>query len=405
VEADTPLVVRHDGVTYPAAGLARGAAFELFSSDAGPGWLPNTHPGAHWAYRRFTAAAEVEVVSGTAERPEDEPLLAPVNRTMSWEVLHRLSQSPSTAEDSVIVRVRRTAGVRRGTRMVRFLGRGGLADHLAGALPNGFCYRESDVAHLRTPGDLAVLGGDGSDAAAVFALRWRAIDPLDYEIPTGPAFAGLVGMPTHARTGPPIIGTGFAPTARNLIPEFVTADLADLPLPAGAALVAYTTDGTEVPLFSYLPEQRAWIRMCGAQWRHLLTGAGVPADQEYFMVTPGTRLVGTYRGEVYEAVADPPAEFRVAARNRAARFPVDHLARRTLRATWRGAEFTVARVEGDWLRLRLCRPDAEQVTRTGVQCVERGRYEVWTGRANVTEVREVDVTYPDVPAAAAAERR
>ena len=207
-------------------------------------------------------------------------------------------------------------------------------------------------------------------------------------------------MPPHDRVGPPVIGSGFAPASQRLIPEFVTADLADLPLTANASLIAYTSDGTEVTLYSYLPEQRAWTRMFGPQWRHLVAGVPgssrgpFPADQEYLPTEPApSRFVGQHNGEVYEAIADPPGEFRVAAKTRAARYPVEALARRLPYGTCRNARCTVIRSEGEWLRLRLCRPTGDSVTTLSAHCVERGLYEVWAPAAEVTDARTVDLPY------------
>jgi hypothetical protein len=314
-----------------------------------------------------------------------------------------MSQTPSQAR--AVEAIRRTATVRRGTRMIKFLSARQLSGHLRGWPLSGFCYRVHDVAHLRTPADLAVLTGDPvrTGAEVVFGLRWRAVDPMEYAIPLGAGtdqFAGLASMPSHDRHGPPVIGTGFAPTDRHLIPEFVLTDLAELPLPAGSSLVAYTPDGTEVTLYAYLPEQRGWTRMHGPQWRHLLgevpasKSGPFPADQEYFPVPPAlSRYVGRYKGELYEAIADPPDEFRVASKTRAARYPVEALARRIPYASWRAVRCTVIRAEGEWLRLRLCRPDADQVSALGAHCVERGIYEAWAPAAEAVDAREVDIWY------------
>ena len=371
--AVTTLRVLLDGDWYPAEEVARGAAYALFAHASGAGFLPTrgrapgTRTGA--SCTRPTCSRCRGPVSDTP----DGPLYAPVSRALDWPAVHRMSQRP--AAESLIGEIRRTATVRPGTRMVKVLSARQLAGHLRGWLPCGFCYREYDVAHLRTPAELAVLHGDGEPAGdAVFALRWRAVDARDYEIPTADRYRGLVVMPPHDRVGPPVIGTGFAPATRDLIPEFVTADLADLPLTANASLVAYTADGTEVTLYSYLPEQRAWTRMFGPQWRHLLADAAVPAEQEYFPTEPGpVRFVGTYHGEAYEAVADPPDEFRVLAKTRAARYPVDALARRCGYATWRGAQCTLVRAEQYWLRVRLTRPDASARTASSAACTRRGR--------------------------------
>ncbi|GIJ48452.1 hypothetical protein Val02_53380 [Virgisporangium aliadipatigenens] len=397
---DASLTVTFDGVVHPAVSVARGAAYELFGADPGPGWLRNPRPGARWPFRRFVPAAEADLISGTPDAAEDAPLYAPVSRRLSWDALHALSQRPADVDSATIHAVRRTATVRRGTRMALVLPATALADYLHGALPGGFCYRESDIAHLRTPAELSVLGGDGTEVGVSFVLHWRATDGADFEVPVGPRFAGLVAMPTGSRVGPPVIGTGFAPSSHHLIPEFVTRDFADLPVPARASLVAYTPDGSEVQLYSYLAEQASWVRMCGPRWRPLLELAGVNPEQEYFHVAPPlTRLVGRYRGDIFDAIADPPEEFRVAAKNRAARWAVETLARRRYEVTWQGAATTVVRAEERWLRLRLCAPDPDNVARLGAQCVARGLYETWVPRGHVAELHEVDLEYPPPRAA------
>lgn len=345
--------------------------------------------------------------------PEEQPLLAPVTPTMSWSAVHAMSQARvreprgPTDVDAITV-IRRTATIRRGTRMIKILSGRQLNAYLHGRRPAGFCYREFDITHLRAPADLALLTGDGGaqhdHGQGIFALRWRAVDPSDYAIPFAqpvgdlPSYPGLLAISPHDRLGPQVLGTGFAPSQHHLIPEFVTYDLADLPMPAGTSLVAFTPDGIEVSLYLYLPEQRAWTRMFGPQWRHLVAGVPeIPPDQEYVQIATdhaaGPRLVGRYRGEHYEALADPPHEFLVLARVRAARYPVEALTRRTRYATWRGALCTVVRAEGEWLRLRLCRPDPDSTPVIGAQCVERGVYEVWAPTSDVSDVHEVDVAY------------
>lgn len=398
--------VHFDGATYPAEEVGRGAAFEVFAEHRGTGFLPNPRPGARYPFRRFVHASEIAGVVGATESPDDEPMVMPVSRALDWDAVHRMSQSPVQA--GRVAPIRRTATIRRGTRMIKFLSARQLSGHLRGWPISGFCYRAYDVAHLRTPADLAVLVGEPTAAGdVVFAIRWRAVDPVDYAVPfgsgaAGPAddFTGLVAMPPHDRLGPPVIGTGFAPSERHLIPEFVTADVAELPLTASSSLVAYTPDGSEITLYTYLPEQRAWTRMHGPQWRHLLAevpgskDGPFPADQEYFPIAPAlSKFVGRYRGEVYEAIADPPGEYRVAAKTRAARYALEALARRAPYATWRSARCTVVRAEGDWLRLRLCRPDGDQVAALSAHCVERGVYESWAPKAEIVDGRELDLWY------------
>jgi hypothetical protein len=354
-------------------------------------------------------AAEADDTAAIAD-VVDQPLMAPVTPALSWSWVHSLTQTPPDrrrpAEAEVVAQIRRSATVQRGTRMMKLLNGRQLGAHLGGRLVNGFCYRAYDLAGLHTAAELALLTTDVAGVVGepvVFALRWRAVDPIDYAVPFSlpvdelPAFPGLAGIRPHERVGPPVLGTGFAPSSHHVIPEFITSDFADLPMAATSSIAAYTADGTEVLLYQYLPEQRAWVRMFGPQWRHLF--AGLPelaTDQEYVPVNPdrtvGTTLVGTYQGEMYEAVADPPHEFRVLARVRAARYPVNQLARRVWYASWRGVTCTVVRAEGDWLRLRLCRPDGQNTIALAAQCAERGVYEVWAPSAEVAPHR-VDYEY------------
>lgn len=393
-----PLHVRYQGNEYAAEPVSGGAAYEIFAAEPLPGFLPNRRPGAHQPFRRFVPACDVDVVRGAAPQPAERALSVPVFRDVSWASVHGLSQVPRATTSQLLATVRGSIDIQRGTRMVKVLSGRQLAGHLHGWLPQGFCYREFDIAHLRTPAELAILRSDTEGDArdeVIFALRWRAVDPSDYEIPYIEKYNGLVRMPPRDRLGPAVLGTGFAPSGQQLIPEYVTAGLADLPYPAWSELVAFTPDGTEVMLYNYLPEQRTWTRLFGPQWRHLFAGVpGIPPEQEYFVVPPApTRLIGRYRGEDYEAIADPPDEYRVLAKTRSARYAVESLARRTVYGTWRGVLAMITRAEGDWLRLRLPDPSRESVTATGATCIERGIYEVWAAATEVIEQHTSDTRY------------
>ena len=310
---------------------------------------------------------------------DDSPLMAPLSRTIGWAEVQRMSQSAMHRDDPLLHGIRATAVVRRGTRMVKVLSATQLAGHLNGWLPYGFCYRGRDIAHLRTPADLALLRTDGTgdtESEVAYALRWRAVDPADYEVPAGPVQKGLTGLPSHSRLGPMVLGTGFTPSSDDLIPELVTTDLADLPMPANAQLVAYTPGGDAVTLFAYQPEQHGWLRLAGPRWRHLLASLpGVSPDREY------------------EAVADPPEEFRVRALTRAARYPVSALSRRAEQALWRGVTGWVLQRDETWTRLRVARPDADAVALLGARCYERGVYEVWAPTSELVDHRVVDFPY------------
>ena len=166
--------------------------------------------------------------------PLEPPLSAPLRRDLGWTQVQRMSQSAAYRDDPVLRRIRATAAIRRGTRMVKVLSAAQVAGHLGGWLPYGFCYRACDIAHVRDPGELALLRTDGgTDVDAAYALRWRAVDPLDYEVPAGPGQPGLAVLPTHARVGAMVLGTGFSFSTDELIPEYITAGFADLPMPAG----------------------------------------------------------------------------------------------------------------------------------------------------------------------------
>lgn len=385
---------------YAAEMIAGGAAYEIFASDPDPGFLPNPRPEARWPYRRFVHVSEVggeSAINACAETLLSAPLAAGV----TWCRIHERSQSPygDEATRALLRTVRASASVRCGTKMVKPLSSRQVVRLLSGApVVSGFCFREHDVAHLRTPLQRRVLSGDPmpADDYAAFALRWRAGDPVDYTVPAGDPWTGMSRIPGSARRGGPVLGTGFLPSNQHLLPEFVTADLADLPLPARAEVLAYTADGTELTMFQYVTEQSAWTRMAGTRWRRLQAELpGIDPHQEWFPVKPASHagLTGEYRGRRHAAVADPPHGFRIAARSQAARFPVTSVRRAFTRATWRDVAVTVTGEQEGWRRLRPVAPEESVLATTGAECVERGVYEVWAPEDEVEEVREAEVAY------------
>jgi len=393
-------------VRYAAEMIAGGAAYELFTSEPAQGFLPNPRPEARWPYRRFVHVSEIggeSAIVACAESLLSAPLVAGV----TWRRIHEQSQSPygDEATRTLLRAVRDSARVRRGTRMVKPLSPRQVVRLLGSApLVAGFCYREHDVAHLRVPGQRRVLAGDPrpNDDFAAFALRWRAGDPVDYVVPEGEAFAGLTRIPGSSRRGGPVLGTGFAPSNRHLLPEFVTADLADVPLPARSEILAYTEDGTEVTMFQLVTEQGAWTRMAGSRWRDLQTELpGIEPHQEWFPVPASEHsgLSGDYRGQRHAAVADPPHGFRIAAKSQAGRFPVAEVRRSATHATWRGVAATVVGAQDGWTRLRLTVPDEGTVLGTGAECVERGLYECWAPTGELEAVRTAEIPYRADPAA------
>jgi hypothetical protein len=333
---------------------------------------------------------------GTTD-PLEPPMMAPLTRDLSWDAVQRMSQSAAHRDDPVLRRIRSTAAVFRGTRMVKVLSAPQFAGHLGGWLPYGFCYRACDIAHLQSPEELALLRTDGStDIGVVFALRWRAVDPIDFEVPGAPGQSGLATLPGHSRVGAMVLGTGFTPSTDDLIPEFVTAGFADLPMPANAQLIAYPAPGEEVILYSYQPEQHGWLRLAGPRWRHLLEGVpGVSPDREYVPCSDSgsSRLVGQAGAQEYEAVADPPGEFRVRALTRAARYPVSTLSRRAEQATWRGVPCWVLQRDDSWARLRVVTPDGDSLNATGARCYERGVYESWAPLRELVDHHISDIPY------------
>jgi hypothetical protein len=203
-------------------------------------------------------------------------------------------------------------------------------------------------------------------------------------------------LPTHLRVGSLVLGTGFTPSTDDLIPEFITAGFADLPMPANAQLLAYSPEGEEIVLYAYQPEQHAWLRLAGPRWRHLLEGLpGIAPDREFLPCTDAgtSRLVGRIKEHEYEALADPPEEFRVRALTRAARYPVETLSRRAERAIWRQVPCWVLQRDDRWARLRVIRPDGDAMAATGARCYERGVYEAWAPLAELADHHITDIPY------------
>src|SRR4051794_14079238 len=141
-----------------------------------------------------------------------------------------MSQSAAHRDNPLLRRIRATAAIRRGTRMIKVLSAAQVAGHLGGWLPYGFCYRSCDIAHLRDPRDLATLRTDGAtDVDITYALRWRAGDPLGFEVRAGPAQPALPPLPPHAGVGAMVLGPVFPFTPDELTPKYTPAGFADLP--------------------------------------------------------------------------------------------------------------------------------------------------------------------------------
>ncbi|MEK8108130.1 hypothetical protein NKG94_30365 [Micromonospora sp. M12] len=275
-----------------------------------------------------------------------------------------------------------------------------LAGYVRGWLPHGFCYREHDVAHLRTPATTTVLrtdgdaGREGPDVA--YALRWRASDPGDYDVPMGEAHRGLTALASRDRLGAPVLGTGFVPSNGQLIPEFISRDFADLPMPANAALIAYPPEGWRWSSTPTRPNSAGgcgwWARSGVTCWPRCRVSPrpGVRAERGHAPLHPTGRHVRRQRvrgggrparrvpgagddqgGPVPGGRGGPPAPVRPVA----------------------GVPCLVLREEAGWLRMRLRHPNPDAVDTTGAQCQERGVYEAWAPGAEVTDDQVMDTRY------------
>ncbi|SDE43307.1 hypothetical protein [Glycomyces harbinensis] len=342
-----PLVtVEWQGEKYPGAPYADGAAWELFSALPRPDFLPNSRPGGDYPYRHFVHASEVLRDGVPASVGDDQALTVPLAPGIDLEFVRRLTQTPhlDPAARALLDSVRRSAPLAAGDVLERPVTAAQIARLMeTAAVPGGFCYRRWDTAHLRTPSSRSVLGGETEPGDRwVFALRWPAADGADYDAPVAPDYEGLTAMPSSDRRGMPVLGTGFAISAAHLLPEHVTADLTDLPLPEGARLVAYSTSGAEFPMFAY----------AGQQW--------APLQTERSVEVPGVELARAHR--------------------------VRRVLREATRVVWNGIAGSLVDADEEWARFRIARPTPDVLSRTGAEAVRRGVYEKWVARAEVAPV-------------------
>ncbi|MEU6858379.1 hypothetical protein AB0B28_05825 [Glycomyces sp. NPDC046736] len=346
VPADTTtpvetVTIEWQGEKFPGAPYAEGAAWELFSALARPDFLPNTRPGTAYPYRHFVHAGEVLRDGIPVAVEDDRALTVPLAPGLDLEYVRRLTQTPhlDPAARALLDRVRRSSPLVPGEELERPVTTSQIARLMeTAAVPGGFCYRRRDTAHLRTPAARSALGGETEPGDQwAFALRWPVADPADYHAPVAPDYEGLTAMPSSDRRGMPVLGTGFAISAAHLLPEHVTADLTDLPLPDGALLVSYATNGTECELFAY----------AGRQWTPI----------ERHVDIPGLDL-----GRAH---------------------PVRRVLREATRALWKGVPGSLVDADDDWARFRLARPTPDALTRTGAEAVRRGIYEKWVSRTEI----------------------
>jgi hypothetical protein len=86
-------------------------------------------------------------------------------------------------------------------------------------------------------------------------------------------------------------------------------------------------------------------------------------------------------------------EVAFALRWRAVDYPVSTLSRRAEQALWRGVPCWVLLRDDRWARLRLIRPDGENLAATGARCYECGVYEMWAPLAELADHHAVDIAY------------
>lgn len=342
---DPPALVTVEwrGEKYQAAPIADGAAWELFSALPRPDFLSNPRPGTQFPHRNFVPAAEVLRDGVPVSAADEHSLTVPLAPGLDLEYVRRLTQTPhlEPAARLLLDRVRASSPLTAGEAMERPLTAAQAAKMFeTAAVPGGFCYRRRDIAHLRTPTARSVLGGETEPGEPwVFALRWPLADPDDCQAPVAPDYEGLVSMPSSDRRGMPVLGTGFALSSGHLLPEYVTADLVDLPLPEGAQILAYVPDGTEIELFSYSP----------GVWR--------PLTAERRVQVPGVELGREVR--------------------------VRRVLRESAHVIWNGVAGSMVDTDEEWGRFRLSRPSSEILARTAAEPVRRGVYEKWIARGEL----------------------
>ncbi|WP_025272597.1 hypothetical protein [Haloglycomyces albus] len=401
IPSDT--VASWQGHEYDARLLADGAAYELFTPYPAEGFTPYER-----CFHRYVHGTEVIQPDEPYVAYPDVPLSLPIHSHTDSVTLQNLTQKVNlTAPERDLVRnVRSTARVRRGTRMMKPMSAAQVSRQLnSAATVSGICFREFDTAHLRLPEQRQALAGDPDIGATIsYALRWNAVSETDY-VPTDvTTFPGLPGLRSRERRGALIVGTGFLPSPTELVPEFATADFAEIPLTSGAEIVAYTGQGEEVPLFQYQATSGTWERMAGSQWRRLLGGIpGNTGNRTRFFVEPNpwSGLVAVHEGRQVAAIADlgfgrnrfDNDVFVTFLPGNTTPTTVAAPQRFYVKATWKGVDCVVVDNRDEWLRLRLVQPNMNDFAQLNVNAVERGVYERWAHSGEVVDRHAVAIYY------------
>ena len=306
--------------------------------------------------------------------------------------------------------MRRTATIRRGTRMIKLLSDrqlGGLPARPAAARlllplvrPGRRCGPPDELAHAdRRPRADPGRAGRVRRCAGGRSTRPTTTSRSPSPVGDRPPYPGLTAISPHDRVGPPVLGTGFAPSQHHLVPEFVTADLADLPMPAGTIAGRVRPGrhrGQPLPVTcpSSGPGPGCSVRSGATCWP---ASPDIPLDQEYVQIAgrPGRRvhigrpvpraeLPGARRPAARVPGAGQGPGGPVPGRRAGPPDPLRDLARRG-RARW-----SAPRAAG--CRLRLCRPDAGQRVGAGRR-VRGARRLRGVGRraARSTDIRDVDL--------------
>ncbi|MFC4335289.1 hypothetical protein [Salininema proteolyticum] len=401
IEKATETVARWQGREYEARVLADGAAYELISPVPQEGFRPSAG-----RFRRYVHVKDT-VTEPYVPHP-DTPICLPVDSGLDQARIQNLTQRAGLTprEADIVTHVRNTARVRRGTRMVKPLSAQQVSRQLhSPPTIGGVCYREYDTAHLRLPEHRQALSGDPDVAATVaFALRWNAVDAGDY-VPTDLRhFPGLPTMSSRERRGTLVIGSGFLPSPSELIPEFATARLADIPLTSGAEILAYTPEGEEVLLFQYQAGTRTWERMAGARRKNLLDQVpGNQGNRTRYFVEPSrwSGLVALHEDRTVTATADlgfgrgkfGDDVFVTFLPGSTTPTVVSSPQRFYITGWWKGVECLAVDHSDEWVRLRLTQPSMEDFSNLNVSAVERGLYETWVRGDDIQDFRTTAVRY------------